>query len=130
MSFALFRQILPLIITLCVVGGIGFVLYHVYLSVTKMGETASQKMGKKNVVLTKDGMRVGVKNVRNERYVDQTQSYVVKAWNLGQAQEPTNNRRKRVENPESILQTNNPDVTRYKFHDNTQPVCKDDENLK
>ncbi|KAM3451036.1 hypothetical protein MY5147_009262 [Beauveria neobassiana] len=87
MSFALFRQILPLIITLCVVGGIGFVLYHVYLSVTKMGETASQKMGKKNVVLTKDGMRVGVKNVRNERYVDQTQSYVVKAWNLGQAQD-------------------------------------------
>ncbi|KAH8718077.1 hypothetical protein HC256_002735 [Beauveria bassiana] len=80
-------QILPLIITLCVVGGIGFVLYHVYLSVTKMGETASQKMGKKNVVLTKDGMRVGVKNVRNERYVDQTQSYVVKAWNLGQAQD-------------------------------------------
>ncbi|OAA41610.1 hypothetical protein BBO_05596 [Beauveria brongniartii RCEF 3172] len=87
MSFALFRQILPLIITLGVVGGIGFVLYHVYLSVTKMGETASQKMGKKNVVLTKDGMRVGVKNVRNERYVDKTQSYVVKAWNLGQAQE-------------------------------------------
>ncbi|KGQ02500.1 hypothetical protein BBAD15_g12289 [Beauveria bassiana D1-5] len=87
MSFALFRQILPLIITLCVVGGIGFVLYHVYISVTKMGETASQKMGKKNVVLTKDGMRVGVKNVRNERYVDQTQSYVVKAWNLGQAQD-------------------------------------------
>ncbi|PQK10678.1 hypothetical protein BB8028_0002g09970 [Beauveria bassiana] len=86
-KFSLFLQILPLIITLCVVGGIGFVLYHVYISVTKMGETASQKMGKKNVVLTKDGMRVGVKNVRNERYVDQTQSYVVKAWNLGQAQD-------------------------------------------
>ncbi|KAM3497310.1 hypothetical protein MY10362_009335 [Beauveria mimosiformis] len=85
-KFSLFLQILPLIITLGVVGGIGFVLYHVYLGVTKMGETASQKMGK-NVVLTKDGMRVGVKNVRNERYVDKTQSYVVKAWNLGQAQD-------------------------------------------
>lgn len=87
MASALFRQILPLIVALSVVGGIGFVLYHVYLSVTKMGETASQKMGKKNVVLTKDGMRVGVKNVKNEKYVDKTQSYVVKAWNLGQAQE-------------------------------------------
>ncbi len=87
MAFALLSQILPLIVALGVVGGIGFVLYHVYLSVTKMGETASQKMGKKNVVLTKDGMRVGVKNVRNEKYVDKTQSYVVKAWNLGQAQE-------------------------------------------
>ena len=44
-------------------------------------------MGKKNVVFTKDGMRVGVKQVKNENYVDATQNYVVKAWNLGQAQE-------------------------------------------
>jgi hypothetical protein len=42
-------------------------------------------MGKKNVVFTKDGVRVGVKQVQNEKYVDKTQSYVVKAWNLGQA---------------------------------------------
>ena len=52
-----------------------------------MGETASERMGKKNVVFTKDGMRVGVKQVKNENYVDATQNYVVKAWNLGQAQE-------------------------------------------
>lgn len=41
-------------------------------------------MGKKNVVFTKDGVRVGVKHVQNEKYVDKTQSWVVKAWNLGQ----------------------------------------------
>lgn len=42
----------------------------------------SQRMGKKNVVLTKDGLKVGVKHVENEREVDATQSYLVKAWNL------------------------------------------------
>lgn len=57
--------------------------YQVYLSVSKIQQTASQKMGSKNVVFTKDGMKVGVKQVKEENYVDATQSYVVKAWNLG-----------------------------------------------
>lgn len=39
-------------------------------------------MSSKNVVFTKDGVRVGVKNIKNENYVDATQSWVVKAWNL------------------------------------------------
>lgn len=37
-------------------------------------------MEKKNVSFTKDGMRVGVKDVQNEEYVDRTQSVLVKAW--------------------------------------------------
>lgn len=39
-------------------------------------------MGSKNVVFTKDGVKVGVKHMENEAYVDRTQSWVVKAWNL------------------------------------------------
>lgn len=39
-------------------------------------------MGKKNVVFTRDGVKVGVKSIQNESYVDKTQSWVVKAWNL------------------------------------------------
>lgn len=39
-------------------------------------------MQSKNVVFTKDGLKVGVKEVKNENYVDQTQSLFVKAWNL------------------------------------------------
>ena len=39
-------------------------------------------MKKKNVVFTRSGLKVGVKEVRNERYVDKTQSILVKAWNL------------------------------------------------
>lgn len=38
-------------------------------------------MQKKNVVFTKDGMKVGVKEVKNESYVDATQGFLVKAWN-------------------------------------------------
>jgi hypothetical protein len=40
-------------------------------------------MGSKNVVFTKDGLKVGVRQVKEENYVDATQSWVVKAWNLG-----------------------------------------------
>jgi len=76
-------QTLPLLILLLLVGGLGWVGYQVYLSVTKIQQTASQKMGSKNVVFTKDGLKVGVKQVREENYVDATQSWVVKAWNLG-----------------------------------------------
>ena len=47
-----------------------------------MQKTTNEKMEKKNVVFTKDGMKVGVKELRNENYVDKTQSFMVKAWNL------------------------------------------------
>ena len=81
------RKLFPLLITLIVLSGIGWVLYQVYLSVSKIRDTASERMGKKNVVFTKDGVRVGVKDVKNEKYVDKTQSWVVKAWNLSQPQQ-------------------------------------------
>ena len=35
------------------------------------------------VVFTKDGMKVGVRHVEQEKYVDRTQNWVVKAWNMG-----------------------------------------------
>lgn len=39
-------------------------------------------MQSKNVVFTKDGMKVGVKELETEGYVDATQGFLVKAWNL------------------------------------------------
>ena len=48
----------------------------------KIQETASKKMDNRNIKFTKDGLQVGVKERSNEQYVDKTQSYVVKAWNL------------------------------------------------
>jgi hypothetical protein len=48
----------------------------------KISSAATDKMQSKNVVFTKDGLKVGVKEVKNESYVDSTQSILVKAWNL------------------------------------------------
>ncbi|KAI6751338.1 hypothetical protein HG531_006034 [Fusarium graminearum] len=80
-------QVLPLIIVFALLGVGGWVGYQVYISVAKMSDVASERMGKKNVVFTKDGVKVGVKQVKTENYVDATQSWFVKAWNLGTAQD-------------------------------------------
>lgn len=37
-------------------------------------------MEKKNVVFTKDGMKVGVKEVKDEDYADSTQRCAVRRW--------------------------------------------------
>ncbi|KAH6890962.1 hypothetical protein B0T10DRAFT_560236 [Thelonectria olida] len=78
-------QVLPLIIVFVIIGVVAWVGYQIYLSVAKIQETASERMSKKNLVFTKDGMRVGIKQRNTENYVDATQSWVVKAWNLGTA---------------------------------------------
>lgn len=76
-------QLVPLVILLIILAGAAWLGYQIWVSVAKIGDAASQRMEKKNVVFTKDGVRVGVKHVATEKYVDQTQSWVVKAWNLG-----------------------------------------------
>ena len=75
-------QVLPLIILFVVIAALAWLGLQIYQSVVKIQEQANQKMGKKHVVFTKDGVRVGVKHVENEAYVDKTQSWFVKAWNL------------------------------------------------
>jgi hypothetical protein len=63
---------------------VAWVGYQIYLSLAKIQAQARRQMGD-NVVFTKDGMRVHVKDMADESYVDKTQSWVVKAWNLGSA---------------------------------------------
>jgi hypothetical protein len=69
-------RLVPLIIFFLFVGIAGFVGYHIYLTVTAIADGTSKKLEKKNVVFTKDGMKVGVKELKNERYVDKTQGCV------------------------------------------------------
>lgn len=76
------RQLLPLIITLIILGVVAWVGYQIYVSMIKIQTQARKQMGN-NVVFTKDGMRVNVQNIENESYLDRTQSWVVKAWELG-----------------------------------------------
>ena len=75
------RQILPLLLLFVGLAGAAFVGYHIWASVTAIGQSASDRMAKKNVVLTRDGVRVGVRHREQESYVDSTQSWFVKAWN-------------------------------------------------
>ncbi|PTB77183.1 hypothetical protein M440DRAFT_1400094 [Trichoderma longibrachiatum ATCC 18648] len=87
-------QLIPLLIAIALLGGTSWVLYQIYLSLGAVRASASERMTRSNVVFTKDGVRVGVRGMQNEKYVDKTQSYVVKAWNLGTAQRDDEMKRK------------------------------------
>jgi len=67
----------PLLTLLTVLLVFGFIGYVVYTIANDIADTTSKKMQKKNVVVTKDGMKVGVRGVREESYVDNTQRYVL-----------------------------------------------------
>lgn len=92
-------NLVPLVILFVVVAGMGWVGYQVrrrppqptcalliqllqiYLYSNELAERGVRKMEKKNVVFTKDGARVGVKEVNTEDYADRTQRAFVKTWN-------------------------------------------------
>lgn len=68
-------KLLPLILLflgLAVAGFIGFVIYTI---ATDIADKTSKKMEKRNVSFGKEGMKIGVKEVKTENYVDQTQKY-------------------------------------------------------
>ncbi|KAF5876703.1 uncharacterized protein Bfra_003109 [Botrytis fragariae] len=75
-------KLLPLLVFLIVLAAFAFVGYQVYLVTQQVSKSASDKMASKNVSFTKDGVKVGVKELKNESYVDKTQGFLVKAWNL------------------------------------------------
>lgn len=78
----LHSKLLPLIVLLVILAIASFIAYQLYLTATQISRTASQKLEQKNVIFSKEGLKVGVKDVKNESYVDATQNFLVKAWNL------------------------------------------------
>ncbi|KAJ4346341.1 uncharacterized protein N0V89_010270 [Didymosphaeria variabile] len=77
-------NLVPLVILFAVVAGAGWVGYQIYLYSNELAERGVRKMEKKNVVFTKDGAKVAVKEVRDEDYADRTQKAFVKTWNTAQ----------------------------------------------
>jgi hypothetical protein len=75
------RQLVPLVVLFIVIGGLAFVGYQIYLGVNKIQAQATKNIGNKNITFTKDGVRVNVKEVKNEKYVDATQKVFVDVWN-------------------------------------------------
>lgn len=75
-------------------GVVGWVCYQIYVSLAKIKAQARKQMGD-NVVFSRDGVRVNMQHVGEESYLDATQSWVVKAWNLGTGENDETVRRKR-----------------------------------
>ena len=67
-------NLIPLIILLIVVGIAAFIGMSMYQWSNELAERANKKMEDKNIAFTKDGgLRVGVKELRDESYADKTQ---------------------------------------------------------
>lgn len=62
--------LLILVVVVCLLGAVGFVVYTI---VQDISDKTKAKMEKKHIRLSKDGMKVSVKEVRDEDYKDQTQ---------------------------------------------------------
>ena len=73
-------KVVPLLIFFLVLTVAAFIGYVVYTIATDVAEKTSKKMEKKNISFGKEGMKIGVKEVRNENYVDQTQRYGGGRW--------------------------------------------------
>jgi hypothetical protein len=92
-------NLLPLVILFAVVGGVAWVgyqvsqqshlhprlpgaypltSYQIFLYTNELAERGVHKLEKKNVVFTKDGAKVGVKEMSAEKYADKTQRAFVK----------------------------------------------------
>ena len=71
----LLSKFVPLVIFFVVLIVAAFIGYVVYTIATDVAEKTSKKMEKKNISFGKDGMKIGIKEVRNENYVDRTQRY-------------------------------------------------------
>ena len=75
-------KVVPLVIFFVVLTVAAFIAYAVYTIATDVADKTSKKMEKKNISFGKDGMKIGIKELRNENYVDQTQRYADNGGNL------------------------------------------------
>lgn len=69
-------SLVPLVILFVVIvilAVVGFVVYSIVQDITK---NTREKMEERNVMFTKDGMKVGVKEIDDEQYRDRSQKLV------------------------------------------------------
>jgi len=71
-------SLLILLILVAILAAIGFVTYTIAHDV---GHKTRQKLEKKNVSFSRDGVKVGVKHVTIEQQEDAAQSVITKIWN-------------------------------------------------
>jgi len=76
------HALIPLIILFVVVAVIGGVGYVIYSIVNDIANKTEKRMKKHNVTFGKDGMKIGVKEIKDEDYKAKTQNVLVNTWNL------------------------------------------------
>lgn len=64
--------LIVLVLVVAILAAVGFVAYSI---ANDVGSQTKKKMEKKNISFTKDGMKVGVKEVTREQQEDSTQGY-------------------------------------------------------
>ena len=68
-------KLVPLVILFIALAIAAFIGYAIYTIATDIADKTSKKMEQKNVSFGKEGMKIGVKEIKTENYVDQTQRY-------------------------------------------------------
>ena len=69
-------NLVPLFFLFVFLGIAAFIGYACYTIANDVADKTAQKMEKRHLSITKEGMVVGVKEKKNEHYVDQTQRFV------------------------------------------------------
>ncbi|KAJ6093151.1 hypothetical protein N7486_008440 [Penicillium sp. IBT 16267x] len=75
------KKAVPLILLLvfvAIVAGVGYAVWSVVLDVKK---NTRAEMERKHVSLSRNGMKVSMKEIDDENYKDRTQSVLVNMWN-------------------------------------------------
>lgn len=70
-------KLFPLLVLVVLLGFFAFVGYAIYTIANDVADKTAKKMEKKHLNFTKDGLVVGVKERREEAYVDRTQRWVL-----------------------------------------------------
>ncbi|CAK42869.1 hypothetical protein AAWM_08045 [Aspergillus awamori] len=74
-------RLYPLFILLFVLLILGTIFYITYSIIQDVKRNTRSKMEKKNVTFSRDGVTVGVKELKDEDYLDRSQSILVNMWN-------------------------------------------------
>ena len=66
-------KIFPLLLLFVVLAMVAFMVFHIYCAANEIASSASKKLEKKQIICSRDGVKVSVKQVGGEKYVDKTQ---------------------------------------------------------
>ena len=69
-------SLIPLIVLIVVIVVLAVVGYIAYSIIQDVSKNTREKMEGRNVVFSKDGMKVGVKELKDEDYRDRSQRFV------------------------------------------------------